>query len=114
MAGEVPGGHEPVAAVVAGAAQDEEGAIPGRSVSPREGVRGGRHGRAGMLHEAPRRSPSAWARRSAPGHRLGGHRRTAHRIGPACGQAGRSSSNSSGSSAGSGVALERNVVIDRA
>ena len=58
--GQVSRGHEPIAAVVAGAAEDEQPRCVERSAEIEQGPRDGRHGHAGLLHQpVARASPGA-------------------------------------------------------
>ena len=80
--GEAPRGHEPVAAVVAGTREDQHGPVLA-AVAGREGVRGGRDRRPGVLHErlaghARRLGLAVEAR-----HRLGGDGAAGGGVGPA-------------------------------
>ena len=102
--GETASGDEPVAAVVAGPAQDEDGAVPDPAGGIRDRARGGGNGRAGVLHEPLAGDPERLRAQVGTGHRLGADRRSGGRRGPALPKRTEiHRQDSSGSSAGKGA-----------
>ena len=80
---ETASGDQPVAAVVAGPAQDEHGAVPDPAGGIRDRAGGGGHGGAGVLHEPLAGDPERLRPQVGASHRLRADRRPGGCRGPA-------------------------------